>query len=258
MHGMNPWPMVRSPRLQLSQLTGLEILSIGPAYAYQPNGMAVLTSLASLRTLAINAGNRLPACLSAMTGLEQMFAHVQVDGEALEAALPRLQQLTCLMLCCRNYQRIPPNIAGLSRLQRLSFDGLPGVDLSLPQGAWLASIRWLGLPWEVLRSAVSTMACAPHLECLCSRGMPSIGPSHTEEWRAFWRFVAAHPPLRCLGMESVDETAALAPGLLDTILVLKHRRPELQLRRLLEGNKFFGEVLDCADIPSTLVPYSPF
>jgi len=225
--------------------------------------MGMLTSLASLRTLRIGADTRLPSCLSTLTGLEQLATSqdMGVDGEALEAALPNLQRLTCLSLFCQAYMHILPTIASLPHLQRLCFDGnaaVTGADLSLPQGAWLASIRWLGLPWEVLEPAVGTLQGAPNLEYLCSLGNPI--PFLPEEWRTFWRFVATHPPLRCLGVECEQGEPELGP-LLDTILALKQRRPDLQLRRLgaAEHDKSFClEVLDCPDIPSDPVPSSPF
>jgi len=63
-------------------------------------------------------------------------------------------------------------VSALPRLQRLCFEkhGVPlaGADTSLPQGPWLASIRWLGLPWEVLESALGILADrAACLEYLC-------------------------------------------------------------------------------------------
>jgi len=225
--------------------------------------MGVLASLASLISLKICNGPRLPACLSALTRLERLFAtaHMEVDGAALEAALPRLQRLTRLLLFCHTFERIPPAIASLSCLQRLCFDGSAAdalADLSLPQGAWLASIRWLGLPWGVLRSAVGTLRAAPHLEYLCSSSIPTDGTS-SEEWAAFWRFVAAHPPLRCLGMEHQGGgECSPAELLLDTILTLRQRHPELQLRRLGAGKGFITEVLHCTDIPSDPAPSPPF
>jgi len=107
----------------------------------------------------------------------------------------------------------------------------------------------------VLRSAVGTLHGIPHLEYLCIQFIPAPSPSHTAEWAAFWRFVATHPPLRCLGMEDLGDWGACPVALLlDTVLVLKHRRPELRLRRFGgRGQSRFGaEMLNCTDIPGDL------
>jgi len=209
--------------------------------------MAPLAALTSLRVLWLEHINHLPACLSALAWLEQLdvgMAEEPSEG-GINAALPSLHSLTCLSLFRFDNQRMPPALAQLPRLQRLSFDGWPDfdVDLSLPQGPWLASIRWLGLPWEVLEPALSALASAPHLEYLCA--IFGTAPPALPEAHPLWAFAATHPPLRCLGIQAADPTDPFTP---EAAAALRLRRPGLRWRYL-EGGDFKGELLGCETIP---------
>lgn len=53
-------------------------------------------------------------------------------------------------------------------------------------------------------------------------------------WTAFWKFLAGHPPLRCLLYEvpAEDEPGPDIYMLLDALLLLKSQRPALEMRRL--------------------------
>jgi len=164
--------------------------------SYTADGMAALTAITSLRCLQLRSTERLPACLSALTRLEQLGVHSELEplGEELCDALPRLQNLTCLSLDSMGYLRIPPALAELPRLQRLCADvfSFPG-DASLPRGAWLASIRWLGLPWGVWQAATGVLTHAPRLEYLCAIGEeepPAVPAGHS-----MWTFAAFLPAL---------------------------------------------------------------
>jgi len=172
--------------------------------------MALLTALTSLRQLHLYEHQNLPACLPALTWPEQLAVHWHSEeempaDEELSTALPHLQNLTCLSIQCNDYQTVPPAVAGLPRLQRLWFDVEPrrGAVLSLPQGPWLASIRWLGLPWELARQALGTLRTAAHLEYLCVLFPDKPWPPNVPEGHLLWVFAATHPPLRCLAFAFV-------------------------------------------------------
>lgn len=100
---------------------------------------------------------------------------------------------------------LPPSITGLTRLQRLCAQRDSTEDFhdhSLPGGPWLASLRWLGLPYGCLSlpEALAALRSATRLELLCSLRYPRLVGNETsseERFNAFFEFVAAHPPLRC-------------------------------------------------------------
>ncbi len=265
---LRDWPGLLIP-LQVSQLSHLTQLSLAHSN-YSPEGQGALTALASLRHLHVFLCPA-PACLPALTSLEHLFL---VTGTAdltlqLEAALAQLTGLTSLVIRADS-QRIPPALGGLSRLQRLSWSGWDDdepADTRLPDGPWLASIRWLGLPWPILERSALALADAPQLEYLCASTMPepSIvmvdGTDGGTRWRRFWRFLVAHPPLRCFGldaepydMEDEDDGPAERPSadLLQALLLLRGMRPALRLRCLVHD--FEIEVIDCSDIPDDDLP----
>lgn len=102
---------------------------------------------------------------------------------------------------------LPPSISGLTRLQRLCAQReYPHdfLDLSLPSGPWLGSLRWLGLPWDCLDApgALEVLRSATRLEFLCSLSLPYIDTDSDgcwDHWDAFFEFLVAHPSLRCFG-----------------------------------------------------------
>jgi len=215
--------------------------------------MAPLSTLTSLRRLQL-CDNNPPACLPALTWLEQLAVTNRVrsmDGK-LDAALPNLQNLKCLCLTCRiDYERILPALASLPRLQRLFLYGHPaeGADLRLPPGPWLASIRWLGLPWHALRPAPAAgmLSCAPHLEYLRAF-LPPYALSYDSavpEGHPLWTLAATHPPLRCLGIESYESDSAqhAGPFTPEATSALRLRRPQLSLRIMRPGRDIEAEAL---------------
>jgi len=217
--------------------------------AYTAGRTAPLTALTSLRRLRLLSANGMLPCLPALTWLEQLEVETspeQLSGQ-VDAALPSLQHLTCLAVDCDDYQRIPPALAELPLLQRLCFTGIPagGADLSLPQGPWLASIRWLGLPWQVLESAVSVLSNAPRLEYLCIFKPRFSGNLIIREAHPLWNFAATYPPLRCLGFCTFGALSQLMelPFVTNSIPTLASNRPELRLRYLSLSDIVHFEVL---------------
>jgi len=236
-------------RLQVSQLSALASLQLVGS-SYTPAGMAALTALTSLRDLRLRYNRNLPACLSTLTWLEQLTAQYPVDDDpAFNAVLSSLQNLTCLSLCYPSCYCLPPALAGLSRLQRLGLEGWPeGAEdePGLPEGPWLASIRWLGLPWELLQPAAAArlLHSAPRLEYLCMYvlddppDLPDLPEGHP-----LWTLAATHPPLRCLGFES---SGGVSPFSAEATAALRLRRPQLRLRHL-ELLPEDGETLDAEE-----------
>jgi len=240
--------------LQLSELRALATLRISFS-AYTPDDMALLSALTSLRLLRLD-NRHVPACLSELTWLERLEvcgSHEELADGKLYSMLPSFQGLACLSVAHWEYERIPPCLAGLSGLQRLCFDGDPAdnADNSLPQCAWLASIRWLGLPWEALQLALpaGVLSHAARLEYLCVLPGDAYGRPAAIEGHPLWAFAATHPPLRFLGLQSykTDGTELFTP---DAIAVLKLLRPQLRLCYLkAAASEFQEEVMEADTIP---------
>lgn len=86
---------------------------------------------------------------------------------------------------------------------------------------------------------MEALRAAPLLEFLCIGGLSSPSAAHVSraEGAAFWDWVAQHPPLRRLGLEtkpSLSELESLLappphPDLLNEVLILWRRRPTLSV-----------------------------
>jgi len=271
----------------VTQLTALKSLSL-EGTEYSGDGLAPLAALTSLRHLRVwnhRGGDMIPACLSALTWLEQLKvgADDYSNNEEIHGVLSSLQRLTCLSLDSFWYHYdgvlhsphivhhgIPPVLAELHGLQRLCFSGRleselgPRARIVLPQGPWLASIRWLGLglPLAVLDVSAALLRHAPRLEYLCVVDLP-IWPWPSTNHPAFdntifpadhplWELAATHPPLRCLAL-TVPEHALTAfttePAHAGAIAALRARRPALRLRYLPPLPAFITELLEAETIP---------
>ena len=178
---------------------------------------AVAPKLSSVTRLRLS-GALPPAAAPALTGL--LHLHVQrwepaLAADHLQRMLQPLRQLTALVLDGGAFLHALPALAGLERLQRCYFrvggqEELP--DLELPEGPYLASLRWLGTGFRVLLNSMDTLASAPRLECLSIieplEEEPDLGYDTFVDW------AAAHPPLQRLGFDfegaTVSWTCALA------------------------------------------------
>jgi len=199
----------------------------------------------------------------------------------LNDVLSNLRSLTCLSLNCCKYQRIPPSLSRLSRLQRLSFDckrsPSAGSVIYLLKNASLSSIRWLGLPWAMpvyLSEGVARLHQAVCLDYLCistpwpkdapaaaniddefefaePRPAPVRPPPPIHEDHPLWAFAATHPPLRCLGFALLCHHTVFTqqPSIAHAIATLRLRRPNLQLRYFRHMDGFANELLNAGDIP---------
>lgn len=243
------------PALQLSKLSLLHELQLHGRLFTPQSIAAVLPALTALRNLRLLHAS-VPASLSALTNLQSLEVDAldAEDTSNLVAALPTLTQLTLLFMKVYELRSLPPTIAGLPQLQRLylfPYVSDPAVDATtIPHGPWLNSIAWLGLPWRFLEAGVAALSAAPRLAYLCSLDMPKLFSGLV--WYEFWDFAATHPSLRCLAIDpSVSDSWSAPVELVDALLDIRSRRPELQLRRIgrEEGMEFVEEMRCCADIP---------
>lgn len=166
-----------------------------------------------------------------MTWLEHLGAYPRepLEGgladawqEALGSALEALTRLTALALADDGQPYNLPAGTQLPQLQRLY-----SLTQSLPvalSGPCLASLRWLGLQWRVFELAVGPLRAAPHLRCVASLDAPTCIVE--ARWRAAWGFLATHPPLHRV---YIDSTSALDEAALAAVEALQRLRPALQV-----------------------------
>lgn len=233
----------------MAQLSALRRLDL-TGTAYTARSLSALSKLGSLQDLRLTI-TAVPPSLSALTNLRLLAVYGNME-HALPA-LPYLSQLTSLL--GRPVQSFPAAVASLPRLQRVCLSGSDPRG-TLPAGPWLDNLRWFGAPWMLLEAGAATLAAARQLEYLTAMTIPTTtvdsedgggaedgaGRAAAQRWAAFWEFVATHPPLRCLGIDTElrapDQAQARAQpsiALLDALFRLKHRRPGLQLRRTPQG-----------------------
>ena len=134
--------------MQLEALEWLQVLSIsGGAYAarwQEDRSLAddsLLARLPALRALELRACHRLPACLSELTGLEELSLRglcwegapedpSMLAVNSLPPALRTLPRLTRLGLSSRGAKEVVAALAGVAQLRLLGWDGQP-IELRL-------------------------------------------------------------------------------------------------------------------------------
>ena len=145
-------PPSASP-LQVSRLHRLVVLDLDQVdrLGDEATLAAAIAQLPALRTLYLS--DWLPG-LPALPRLECLSIGI-VGGTkawpthtlgAFEAALGGMPHLTALSFYSEDMTRLPPALAGLSRLRRAALNTINCEleDCTLPPGPWLASLRWLG------------------------------------------------------------------------------------------------------------------
>ncbi|PRW44355.1 G8 domain-containing [Chlorella sorokiniana] len=228
---------------RLSSLRQLQLeLTSGPAVELAP-----LAGLSALTLLGLFS-SPLPGCLPRLSQLLALSIGDCKEAAALDATLAGLKQLRTLIISCSALASMPPSITALTGLQRLFFHWGGGSALDLPPGAWRSPLRWLGMDWVDILQAASdgVLAEMAQLEYLCLLNKPTSRAAAGTSWDDLWSFVTTHPPLRCLGLDIVaGSCSTVALELLDAVIDLKHRRPELQLRRVGRDDSpdFFAEVM---------------
>ena len=238
----------------LSRLTALTHLSLEDD-ACPPSG-ASLAALTALRHLQLGSDDSDGYTECHGVDGDVPFEEVPFEAQQLDAALPALQQLTCLALNIGNgIPEIPAAVARLPQLQRLFLFGFVYPVPALPVG--FSSLERLGAPWEMLAVSVPALAAMPQLQQLWVGGvpgkryssalrLPAAAPTAWEAfweaaWEAFWEWAAQHGPLRQLTLPEPSLTARFnrcpAPvcaRLADALQRLSQSRPSLSVVRFRE------------------------
>lgn len=132
-----------------------------------------------------------------------------------------------------HWKRLPPSIADLGKLQRACFQYIdPSPEImwlsGLPVGPWASSLRSLGAPYDMLLLSSELLAAAGQLEQLAVLdGDFEAAPS--EASARFWRWCAAHPPLRQLDVEVLEPVSPDATHLA-ALEELRTARPDLRVQ----------------------------
>ena len=168
--------------------------------------LSLLTRLPALEGLEM-PGSSLPTCLSQIKTLRVLtLAGGACKGSIadVEKALQPLTQLTQLVL--RHVHSIPQALAGLGSLKRvgiaISNVAEPVVDHQLPGGPWLANLRQLAAPAQLVADSPQLLAGASALQELSLFSF--FGAQVTVQSRIL-SWAAQHPTLRCLSLDSLGE-----------------------------------------------------
>lgn len=181
--------------LQLRRLTNLRALEGVRSPPDCEAAWSGITALSGLRSLQLEECEpAVPSWLPQLTQLHQLAISgdmaLEEDGEdeadeadaaaaaRLDAALAPLRQLTCLVLNLVSLTRLPPAVAQLPLQRLLLHTGWGPEPLPCPC-PMLASLRWLGLQWQVCAavaarcSSLHAPVCAPLAKLPC-RGACSV------------------------------------------------------------------------------------
>lgn len=200
--------------LQLAQLPRLAALDM--ICGYSSASMAALSQLTSLTSLVLDPRREWPpaAALAQLTQLCKLCIDCSAIQAApldvaalpglLAAALPALQQLTCLKVALRVAGLVPPPFAALSQLRELwwwrRFD-MPSDahPMVFAQAHSLQRLQLLGLEWLTAATSLPALAAMPALRELWLVGVPDASTAVLQQqWEAVCTFAEQHPPLRRL------------------------------------------------------------
>ena len=174
------------------------------------SGFAPLAQLPSLQRLRLSWCEHLPACLSRLTTLTQLFLEASPSKEspqravaAMEAALQALTQLRHLALITRKHSNchLAVALAGLSSLRTLCWlpsPVVPGVYPQLPPGGWLSGLQQLVLPAPMAADGLAALSAATQLTGLA---LFTFCDALTTQQARVLRWAAAHPRLRQLSLD---------------------------------------------------------
>lgn len=194
----------------MPSLTRLRSLSLSH-WELSAEGYAPLARATWLVCLRLDFAAALPACLPAMTWLQElellfMDTPLEVEGPAewsqlLASAIRPLSQLRHLCVgpeedAVADPQPLLAAAAGLCHLRSFCWQGdCLEPQPALPAGPWLSGLRRLGLPVHVAAASTVQLLEARRLECLTLYGEGSVQANLSLlEW------APQHPSLRTLGM----------------------------------------------------------
>lgn len=226
-------------RVQVTQLPALQRLSLEHCF-YSAASMEGLSALSgSLTRLKACCEAALPPSLSALTRMQHLdLLTRQDDTDQVNAALARLQQLTCLILNSHSLTALPPAVRRLGRLRLLYF-GSTAAEQALPQpGPWLQHLESLAAGAAVLVPSAAVLAATPHLKDVLVASVPDpasatffscwTGPA----WHAFWAWAAAHPSLSSLSFAlSASDSGHIWAPFHEAAMEMRSTRPSLRVDR---------------------------
>ena len=182
----------------MAGLTRLRSLELG-CLDFDSDNSRMLSCLPALERLEVY-GYRLPDSLSEIKTLKALtlaYASELVMAE-VQAVRQPLTQLTQLVL--RHVFDVPSALAGLSRLQRFAlhlYD--PTSGLQLPDGPWLANLRQLAAPAQVVADSPQVLAGATGLQELL---LANFFYARTMAQTCILSWAGEHPTLRSLCLEN--------------------------------------------------------
>lgn len=220
----------------------------------QPGAYDPLVELrSSLTALNLTGTLCVPNCLRELTALRRLTidSPQHLDGQLLEDALPRLQQLTAVCLVAGGLPQAPHALCSLRCLHTVCWARGDGSPAPLPGGPWLARLRFLALPCYLLSDAdrLETLSDARQLERLGVSNVkpprwhrqgaaPTAAPApyRTAEVLRILRWAPQHASLQLLAL------ARMTPEVAAAAAVVAERRPGLSVIQTL---KVFEAVCEC-------------
>ncbi|KAL4420593.1 hypothetical protein ABPG75_010249 [Micractinium tetrahymenae] len=190
----------------------------------------------------------LPAAAAHLSGLQVLELPENPGGNVPAAAnqvLTALPQLRGLWLEDAAFAvEFPQAAAALSQLGWMFFDCFSSQrdrPVVPPSGPWQQHLRCLVVDWFAAKGMVPFLGGCPRLEELTLASAPVKTTSAPDVgWQVFWRWAAAHPPLKRLRFppefEYGDEAGTCMPELLNAAVRLAAARPELHIE-CLEGSE---------------------
>ena len=181
--------------LQMTGLTRLRSLKL--KVGARSDRFRLLTRLPALERLELDT-TYLPDCLWEIKPLRALTLIGYYRAPEVEAALSRLRHLTQLVL--QRVAEVPPALAGLSRLQRFAIEIKhikPGGNQQLPGGPWLASLRQLAAPADMLADSPQVLAGAAGLEQVF---LTDFFAAHYSAQYRILSWAGEHPALRHLSL----------------------------------------------------------
>jgi hypothetical protein len=223
--------------VQIAGLSRLRSLKLGSLDDDIDTG-SMLSHLPALERLEVR-GSWLPDSLSELQALRALtVAYASKDWMAeVQAALRLLTQLTQLVL--RYVHDVPPALAGLASLQRFALDLYdPNSGLQLPDGPWLANLRQLAAPAQVVADSPQVLAGATGLQKLF---LANVFYARTTAQTCILSWAGEHPTLRSMCLENQGDYCSEASFRAVVQALARNPTLTLHINRKLDLTKGFWE-----------------